>query len=344
MSKKKLYWICQLVGWFVYVLLNLFFFGLQNALNAKILITYFTWYPLGILITHLFRNVIIKLNWLQYSTYLQISLVILASIINGSIFHFIQYLIDGALNLRFSQLNLIDSITTTINLSFVFFFWSLIYFSFHFLNNYKEAEIQSLKWQATIKEIELNKLKSQLNPHFMFNAMNSIRALIDENPLKAKDAITQLSNILRNTLMMEKNKVIPFQEEMKIVSDYLNLEKVRFEERLHFRFNIIPEADVYLIPPLLLQTLVENGIKHGISKLTRGGEINIDTQLKNDELLITVKNSGSYDAGKKSETGFGLKNTRERLDYVFGGKAGIDIYNNEGNMVITNIHLPKYIA
>ena len=342
MSKTKLYWICQLVGWFLYVLLNMFFYGLQHSLTNKDLITYFSWYPSGVLITHLFRYVVVKLNWLKFKTYIQIPLVVVASVISGTIFHFIQYIIDGLLNVRFAQVDLIDSVKTTIDLSFVFFFWSLIYFSFHFLSNYTRAEIQSLKWQATIKEIELNKLKSQLNPHFMFNAMNSIRALIDEDPIKAKEAITQLSNILRNTLMMEKNKVISFEEEIRIVTDYLNLEKIRFEERLHYSLNIVPGAATFSIPPLLLQTLVENGIKHGISKLTQGGEITIDTSMVKNNLLISIKNSGTYNENKESETGFGLKNTRDRLSYVYGDKASIEIFNGEHESVVTNIMIPKY--
>ncbi|HRD40120.1 MAG TPA: histidine kinase, partial [Bacteroidia bacterium] len=90
----------------------------------------------------------------------------------------------------------------------------------HYLENYKKTEIQNLRWEAASKDIELNKLKSQLNPHFMFNSMNSIRALIDENPAKAKEAVTQLSNILRNTLLMNKNKEIVLEEELRIVKDY----------------------------------------------------------------------------------------------------------------------------
>ena len=94
---------------------------------------------------------------------------------------------------------------------------------FHFVNNYKKEEIKNLKWQAAKNEIELNKLKSQLNPHFIFNSMNSIRALVSEDPKLAKEAITQLSNVLRNSLLMGKQKLIPLGDEMKLVNDYLGL-------------------------------------------------------------------------------------------------------------------------
>jgi sensor histidine kinase YesM len=360
MSKKKLYWICQLAGWFVYVLLNLLFFVLQNPITFSDLIIYITWLPLGIGITHLFRTVFIRLQIMQLKLYIQIPLVIIGSFINATLFYFGQYLIERCVkivtllnntDLPFSQILsdtytpvvFIDSIANIINYAFVFFFWSLAYFSYHFLINYTQAEMESLRWQANIKEIELNKLKSQLNPHFMFNSMNSIRALVDENPLRAKEAITQLSNILRNTLLMEKNKVIPFQEELSIVTDYLNLEKVRFEERLNFRMDIPQEAYGFSIPPLLLQTLVENGIKHGISKLTKGGEIQIEASTEKGMLHVVIKNTGHYDDTHVSETGFGLKNSRDRLQYVFGEQADISIHNGEHNFVVTEIKFPKYV-
>ena len=126
-------------------------------------------------------------------------------------------------------------------------------------------------------EIELNNLKSQLNPHFIFNALNSIRALVDENPSKSKQAINQLSNILRNSLASDKKGLTKFEDEIKIVKDYLGLESIRFEERLKTEFEIHPESQKFLVPPLMIQTLVENGIKHGISKLTPGGVIQLKT-------------------------------------------------------------------
>ncbi len=342
MAKKKLYWLCQLAGWFVYVLLNLLFFVLQNPIEFSDVLIYFTWLPLGIGITHLFRTVFIRLHLMGLKLYIQIPLVIIGSFINATLFYFGQYVLEVFVHDISTKIVFIDIIANIINYAFVFFFWSLAYFSYHFLMNFTQAEMQSLRWQANIKEIELNKLKSQLNPHFMFNSMNSIRALIDENPAKAKESITQLSNILRNTLMMEKNKVISFSDEIKIVTDYLNLEKVRFEERLHFEVKVIPEANNFFIPPLLIQTLVENGIKHGISKLTKGGELLLSTEVKQECLYVSIRNSGRYIANQLSETGFGLKNSMDRLKYVFGGDAEITIQNEGDEHVLTVIKFPKY--
>jgi LytS/YehU family sensor histidine kinase len=196
--------------------------------------------------------------------------------------------------------------------------------------------------QATLKEAELNKLKSQLNPHFMFNAMNSIRALIGEDPKKAKEAVTKLSSILRQTLTLEKNKLIPFDREMQLVKDYLDLEMIRFEERLHCTFDIEPGSHHYNVPPMILQTLVENAIKHGISNLSEGGMITIKTQiLKNKKLLIEISNSGHYNPEATPVSGYGLKNTRDRLAHVFADEASFSIFN-EKFFVKTQIVIPLY--
>lgn len=340
MSKQKLYWICQVSGWFVYVLLNLLFFVLQTPLSLPDFLIYLSWIPSGIIITHVFRTIVIKVKLMQVKLYFQIPIVVVGSFINAGLFYFGQYFLEQLVHGNTHELVFIEVIANIINYAFVFFFWSLSYFSYHFLLNFTQAEMNGLRMQATMKETELNKIKSQLNPHFMFNSMNSIRALIDENPGKAKEAVTQLSNILRNTLMMEKNKLIPFEDEMKIVSDYLNLEKIRFEERLVFNIESSPETSSFFVPPLLLQTLVENGIKHGISKLTRGGEISIRSSVLNDILTIQIKNSGIYNKNQTSDSGFGLKNSIERLNYLFDEKATVTIDNEDG-MVLTKINIPR---
>jgi two-component system, LytTR family, sensor kinase len=191
-------------------------------------------------------------------------------------------------------------------------------------------------------EIELKNLKSQLNPHFIFNALNSIRALVDENPAKSKQAINQLSNILRSSLASDKKGLTKFDDELKIVKDYLGLESIRFEERLKTEFDIHPESQNFLVPPLMIQTLVENGIKHGISKLTQGGVVQVKTSILNRKLKIHIRNSGHLINGaKRSKTGLGLKNTIQRLKLIYGDDASFRIVNENDNFVLTEIIIPQ---
>lgn len=220
----------------------------------------------------------------------------------------------------------------------IFFLWSVLYFTFHYFDQYNKA----LKYEASMVQIELNNLKSQLNPHFIFNALNSIRALVDENPIKSKQAINHLSNILRKSLASDTKGLTKFDDELRIVRDYLGLESIRFEERLKTEFDIHPESHDFLVPPFMIQTLVENGIKHGISKLTAGGIVQVRTFVEKGRLKVQIRNSGHLINGVKRNTkGLGLKNTVQRLKLIYGSEASFRIVNENDNFVLTEIVIPQ---
>jgi LytS/YehU family sensor histidine kinase len=220
----------------------------------------------------------------------------------------------------------------------IFFVWSVLYFTYHYFDQYNKA----LKYEASMVQIELNNLKSQLNPHFIFNALNSIRALVDENPVKSKQAINHLSAILRSSLASDKKGLTKFDDELKIVKDYLSLESIRFEERLKTEFDIHPDSHGFFVPPLMIQTLVENGIKHGISRLTAGGIIQVKTRVEKGRLRVHIRNSGHLVNGvKRTKAGIGLKNTIQRLKLLYGDEATFRIVNENDNFVLTEIIIPQ---
>jgi sensor histidine kinase YesM len=327
-NKQKIYWGCQVGGWLFYVIVNLFFYGLSNSTSFKDVVIYFLLFIMGISLTHIYRGFIIKYNILRIKIIYQLVIIIFASAGLSVLF----FGFGSVFNITLFNLEVL------LNGVVPFVFWSLIYFGFHYLENYKKTEIQNLKWEASSKEIELNKLKSQLNPHFMFNSMNSIRALVDENPAKAKEAVTKLSNILRNTLLMNKNKEILLEEELQLVRDYLDLEKIRYEERLNFEFEVDNATLSKLVPPLIVQAQVENAIKHGISKLAAGGLIKVVAKLIGNELQMEISNTGEL-GSEKTETGFGLLNSKQRLDLLYGNKAKIEIVNEKPNEVKVKINI-----
>jgi sensor histidine kinase YesM len=345
MSKKNLYWICQIGGWLLFVLFNSLLIKLNGGFNATVAKSLSILLFLGIIISHQYRNVIIRLGWLKMNLLQLLPRVIIVTLGFAVIMELLQFSAEWLIGIANWQFYNASSITYNVfQIALLLFFWSIIYFLIHYIENYKKAEIANLKWEASINEIELNKLKSQLNPHFMFNAMNSIRALVDENPLKSKDAITQLSNILRNTLQMGKNKVISFDDEMKVVNDYLALETIRYEERLRTSVEIDPESSDFHVPPLMIQTLVENGIKHGISKLTAGGILSIHTEVKEDRLYVYIRNSGQIMEAKETDSGFGIKNTLQRLQLLYGKSALLRMINENENTVLTELIIPKQMV
>jgi LytS/YehU family sensor histidine kinase len=182
-------------------------------------------------------------------------------------------------------------------------------------------------------------LKTQLNPHFLFNSLNGIRTLVDLDPENAKEAITKLSALLRGSLKMEKNKTVALQEEMNTVNDYLAIEKIRFDSRLNIILEISPATLKSNLPPMMIQTLVENGIKHGISSLKNGGIVFIKSFVRNQNTIIQITNSGQYNPNPIT-SGLGIENTKERLRILFDDKACFSIINLDDKNVLTEITLP----
>lgn len=235
-------------------------------------------------------------------------------------------------NLRAGNLNFFLHI---FDFSALFMFWGIIYFAVHFFENFKAGEIKNLELKAANTEIELNSLKSQMNPHFMFNSLNSIRALVDEDPGKAKQAITMLSGMFRGTLSIGRRQLVPFKEELEIVKKYLDMEKIRFEERLHVEYDLDNRTFEKMFPPFMLQTIVENGVKHGISALKDGGLLRIESRIEGEYLVIRVINTGEFKESR--DKGIGLSNTLTRLNLIYSGKASLKISaeNNSVNAVLS---------
>ena len=140
--------------------------------------------------------------------------------------------------------------------------------------------------------------------------------------------------------MVEKRGLTRFEDELKMVKDYLGLESIRFEERLRIEFNIASGSNDFLVPPLMIQTLVENGVKHGISKLTEGGLIQLTTVIAGNELKIHIRSSGHYVNDIESHPGLGLANTMQRLKLLYGEAAHFEIINEKDNFVLTEIIIP----
>ncbi len=339
MSKIKIYWFCQIVGWSLFGFANIFTYYIQR----KVLLPSDVWGELlqiafYIGSTHFLRRLIKKGNWVTISPLKLIPMALLADLVLG----LCNYLFLLAISYGFGilvpsvELKSINILLGILGPTTMYFLWSLLYFSFHYFYQYN----QSLKYEAVINEIELRHLKTQLNPHFIFNALNSIRGLVDENPVKSKSAITHLSNILRNSLLMDKKKFIDLEEEMAIVRDYLELESIRYEERLRVHYDICDTAKPVKVPPMMMQTLVENGIKHGIARLKEGGEIKISAKVEADKLIVAIRNSGQIVEEARRNEGYGLINTQKRLKLIYGGQASLSITNEDAGTVLAQITLP----
>ena len=231
------------------------------------------------------------------------------------------------------------------NSFFAFWLWSGAYFSLHYFDNLQRAEVEKWKLTAAVRDAEMRTLKAQINPHFLFNGLNNIRALVLENPARAREMMTHLSDLLRYSLQLNTREQVPLARELETVTHYLTLESLQLEERLHYTLDVDPATLAALLPPMTLQLLVENAIKHGITPRPGGGAVHVSAQLDGAaQVLITVRNPGRYQPNPAApgHTGIGLPNAHERLQLLFGPAASLRVGDDphQPGTVTAELRLP----
>lgn len=341
MKKNRLYWSCQVGGW-------LFFTGIEMV--SYLLITEYTPglvynalanFVLGIALTHSYRLFLIRMNWLSLPISSLIPRATVCVLIISLVLSAFNIWLDKQTVSGFEQMELkpIVLFFYWFNLSKYILLWAVIYHLFQYWEKSLKVERDKFALEATLKETQYNSLKTQLNPHFLFNSLNSIRTLIDLNPILSKEAITRLSNLLRGSLQMGKNKTVSLREELETVKDYLAIEKIRFDDRLSVQLNAPENTLDCELPPMMIQTLVENCIKHGINNLKQGGRITLDAACHNGSLMIELRNTGQMKPNG-NENGLGIANTRERLRLLYDERALFTIINENDNTVLTQLSIP----
>jgi len=201
--------------------------------------------------------------------------------------------------------------------------WIIIYYLYKILHKNKEIMEQKLLIENLAKTSELELLKTQLNPHFLFNALNSIKALVLLDSEKSRQAIIKLSELLRFSLNYEKHPLISLKTELEEVQKYMELEKIRFGERLQYKFSIEGDIEKITIPPAAILTLAENAIKHGVTQMPDDAEIDFKVAQKNEMVLIEVLNTGIL--RNENIKGIGLKNVRKRLQNLYGETSNLTL-------------------
>src|ERR1700741_4600814 len=207
------------------------------------------------------------------------------------------------------------------------------------LETSREAEARAMETSVLARDAELRALKAQVNPHFLFNSLNSISALTSVDPAKAREMCVLLGDFLRRTLGLGEKVAIPLEEELSLIRSFLAVEKVRFGARIQMEENIDRDALDVFVPPLLLQPLVENAVVHGISNLVEGGSIKLEIHSRNGTLSIAVENSFDPDSPPRRRGGVGLANVRQRLATRHGNLASFDV-KTEGDRYRVAITMP----
>ncbi len=343
MDTKRFYWPAQFLGWIAYcglVILSVYTNNpdrVTSTFMLNILIVIVT----GIFSTHMQRLVFVKLGWLELRLQKLLPRLIFSSLLTAIFISMIDMLSDVLTNIggdEPSTFSVSDIVVNVFSAMILVLFWNAIYFTFHFFQQSRKQEVSNLELKASNRESELKNLRSQLNPHFLFNSLNSIRALIDIEPSKAKISITTLSNLLRQSLELGKEHLVPLERELQLAKNYLELEKVRFEERLKVEWELTPGLETFQVPPFTLQMMVENAIKHGISNLKDGGEVIVSAEEDENYVYIQVTNSGTLK--KVVDLGVGIQNIKKRLLLQYGDKAEFTLCE-ENNTVISKMKFQK---
>lgn len=223
-------------------------------------------------------------------------------------------------------------------------FYTLLVTGYYLIINFRELKDKIRREsQLTnlLKEAELNLLRSQIRPHFLFNSLNSISALTMTNPEKAQEMVIKLSELMRYSLNLPDTMVSSLEKELYHVELYLDIEKVRFGDRLVFIKNVPPEALDWTIPVMMLQPLLENSVKYGVYESAESTAIKLDVHIEGDVLEVKVGNSYDPEATGKKGTGTGLKNIRARLLNIYGTSSLLK-YEQSGNYFEVTIRIPKY--
>ena len=227
-----------------------------------------------------------------------------------------------------------------VNWAFLFAAWLGIYFAVQAVRHHQTVALRQSETARALQQAELRLLKSQMNPHFLFNALNTVRCLIAEDPARAQLAVTRLANTLRYTLRADQDELVSFASELHVVNDFLELELLRFEDRLVIERVVAADTGTAQLPALLLQTVVENAIKHGIAELPGGGTLRIVAAMRDGMLHLEVHNPRPLAPPKPPGAGTGLRNSQERLRLLFDARASLELDLSDPARATTRIRIP----
>lgn len=363
-AKMRLYVLCQAGGWGALLIMQLAFSqafvrNVQKMRHDELteVATLVMVILLGLLLTHFARPFMTRWGWKELGWRPLIPRVLLMASVLSLLWSVIAYgysylCIGQPWPTKYSPALIV--FISWVNGAGMLVGWLCLYFFYHIFERLNRLQVEQLRLAASVREAELRALKSQVNPHFLFNSLNSLRALIDEDAPRARESVTRLANMLRYSLQSGQLATVPFDAELRIVEDYLALEQIRHENRLRVRWAIADEARPHPLPPMLLQTLVENAVKYGVSARREGGEIVITARIEPPtagqpgalhlrvtnpgDLATPPSNASAARAG--SSTGVGLRNASERLKLLYGDQALLRLLSEPTGFVTVDVLVP----
>lgn len=342
-DKNRAFWNLHSAGWAGAVILRAasgIAQGQPVSFLVPILISAVTGYSITLVLSVIYRFLIDQRPFITWSiTFVAVSVATIGyAYIDVWV---LQTIREGADDTPFAQLWLAAIYINSVLLAA----WSALYYAINYFVRAEEQADQMLRLEAQATSAQLTMLRYQLNPHFLFNTLNSISTLVLLKQTEQANAmLSRLSSFLRFTLINEAAAKVPLTQEIETLKLYLDIEKMRFEERLRTSFVIDPAAENALVPSLLLQPLVENAIKYAVTPKEEGADISVSAQLVGQRVRITVSDTGpGLQPGQQDHslsTGVGMANTRERLAQAYGDDQRFEHYVKAGGGFEVLLELP----
>ncbi|MCT4640601.1 MAG: histidine kinase [Bacteroidales bacterium] len=335
MQKKiRNFLIIQFIVWLIVGAANFTVQAMNNFPAQLIIMNALSIAGGGFLITTLYYLYIRRLNWPKWSRKKIMLFIATSTLITATVWLFLIFLFFMIVTGR-----VLPIVVLLVNLAptgVILLLWFLVYFSYNLIRHYHKSEVERWKLKAEVQKAQLDILKLQVNPHFLFNTLNNIRALILVDQQRARQMLTNFSNLFRYSLQSTDKRDVHMTDEINIVKQYLELCKIQFEERLNYSIDVDADSEHINIPPMLIQMLVENAVKHGISESENSNNyIGVKVDCSKGIYTIDVKNSGELNRDKHNinSEGVGIKNINERLKHIYDDKFSFSLFEDSGYVI-----------
>ena len=336
------FWVINISGWILLTIVYLLLYYPSYLKDPKIvlgiILNKFTGFLCSVALRYFYK----KINYKSYSIIKLVLGGMFISLIASHLWFFLDFIISipsqGLKGLIDSYFIFNVYLRTIWSGFFTLYFWSTLYFVIKFWIEWTEQKKQTEQAILLAQSAQLQMLRYQVNPHFLFNALSSLRALVRINQKKAEEMILQISKFLRYSLVTKKNNQVLLGEELEAIGHYFDIERVRFEDKLQIQLGIDPKANEFLIPSFLIHPIIENAIKYGMDTSPMPLNIQLIAKVAGSVLQLDIINTGHWvnEGEKRSNngTGTGLKNVKQRLDLAFPNRNSFKIIKNQSKVHI----------
>jgi sensor histidine kinase YesM len=353
-NRRRMFWLFHISGWIFITLILYLYYG-RSLENSGQLFRFFSYYIGGFLVTLALRPWLRKLTTREFNPYILLLIIFLVAFVSTMVIYIIHFLVSiPSLKSEYPELTSISIIYDTLFWKFlmavhsfivflIVFLWQILYIGIKFFLDLRAERETSREAQLQAQQAQLEMLRYQLNPHFLFNSLNSIWALVDEDPRAVKKMVNELSDFLRYSLLFDHQPFKPLSHEIEALKNYFSIEKKRFQENLVIDLDIAEETNNCRVLSFILQPFVENAIKFGMLTSELPLKIELASRMEGKDLVIHISNTGNWvdaeehvaEDGGYNGTGRGIQNAVNRLDIAYPGRYQLLFEKLSHKVIIT---------